>query len=265
MDPVISRQETFNKNITENIRLVLNMVDHLRLHTEDAEPSVSCAGKDPQVKNTRVSPDLPTEETVRSWSQIYSRHVDESDLKNTVAYHQQFLNLIRRSAEKKTNASAPRVLEIGLGHALMSIWLSRDCNCDVWGIDNDLNVLNSCMKTNTRLGGHARFILMDAFDLDLLKDRYFDVAFSQGTLEHFDNKAIIALLEQQLRVARTVVFSVPSADWPNRERGDERKLPLEDWRAILSAGRFTIASLEYYCDGMQIAGVLTDRHSGGST
>jgi hypothetical protein len=129
---------------------------------------------------------------------------------------------------------------------------------DVFGIDNDVDVLRYCIYNNKQLGGYAKFLLLDAFDLNILKKKEFDVAFSQGTLEHFDNKSIIKLLLKQLEIAHYVVFSVPSVNWTTREIGNERKMTLEEWRTLLNEGRFNILNLEYYKEDLHIVGVLSE-------
>jgi len=98
--------------------------------------------------------------------------------------------------------------------------------------------------------------LIDALDLDIFKDGYFDVAFSQGTLEHFDNETLFKLLSKQLAVARYVVFSVPSKFWPSREFGNERKIGVEDWKLLLDSAGFNVLYLDYYHEKTQIACVI---------
>jgi SAM-dependent methyltransferase len=126
------------------------------------------------------------------------------------------------------------------------------------GIDNEQFIVRKAIEVNKRLGGYAKFILMDAFDLDLFKDECFDIAFSQGTMEHFDNDQIINLLKKQVKVARYVLFSVPSVNWPKREFGNERKMTIEEWKVLLKDSGMRILHLDYYQDKSQIACVLED-------
>lgn len=99
---------------------------------------------------------------------------------------------------------------------------------------------------------------MDGRDLLLFKERSFDVAFSQGTLEHFDNDTIRRFLEAQLHVARAVVFCVPSRFRPHRDFGNERKMTLEEWRTVLEGCGVRIEHLEYYPqDRWHVAAAVT--------
>ena len=189
---------------------------------------------------------------------MYSGDITEEDLVNNIRYHEFFIELIKKYSELSAASRPARIMEVGLGNGTMSIYFSRDCNYDVYGIDNDIHVLNHNRKINKNLGGHAKFMLVDAFDLDLFQKKFFDVSFSQGTLEHFDNSSIIQLIHKQLEVSKYVLFSVPSLNWPTREFGNERKMSLEDWKVILKNDGFNVVELEYYKDDLHIVAVITD-------
>jgi SAM-dependent methyltransferase len=190
-----------------------------------------------------------------SWSEFYDREVSEQFLNENVAFHKEFAELIVEHARKSAGGRIPKLLEVGLGTATFSIHFSRNAY-DCTGIDNDPQVVIKSLETNRSLGGYARFMLIDALALDLLKDGYFDVAFSQGTMEHFDNETLARILANQLKVARYVVFSVPSPDWPDREYGNERKISVEEWRVLLESFGLNVLRLDYYHDKTQIACVL---------
>ena len=195
---------------------------------------------------------------ITKWSKLYSNDISEKDLMNNIEYHSYFIDLIRKYAKISAKLKIPKIIEIGLGNGTMSIFFSRNELCEVYGIDNDIEVLRYCIKNNKKLGGYAKFLLLDAFDLNLLKKKEFDVAFSQGTLEHFDNESIIKILSKQLEIATFVVFSVPSVNWATREIGNERKMSLDEWRTLLNEGGFNRLDLEYYKDNMHIVGVISN-------
>lgn len=195
------------------------------------------------------------EKATFSWSDFYSMEVTEKFLGDNVEYHGDFLALVAEYARKSSGGKTPRLIEVGLGTATFSVHFSRNAY-DCVGIDNDPQVVIKALETNRNLGGYARFMLIDALALDLLKDGYFDVAFSQGTLEHFDNETLFRLLSRQLQVARYVVFSVPSVHRAEREFGNERKMSVDDWKVLLESAGFNVLRLDYYREKTQIAGVL---------
>jgi hypothetical protein len=195
---------------------------------------------------------------ITKWGILYSNDISEKDLIDNIEYHSYFIDLIRKYAKISAKSKIPKIIEIGLGNGTMSIFFSRNELCEVYGIDNDIEVLRHCINNNKKLGGYAKFLLLDAFDLNLLKKKEFDVAFSQGTLEHFDNESIIKILSKQLEIATYVVFSVPSVNWTTSEIGNERKMTLDEWRTLLNEGGFNRLDLEYYKENLHIVGVISN-------
>jgi len=192
------------------------------------------------------------------WSELYSQEITEQDLNNNINHHADFINLIQKYAQQSAKDFPPKIIEVGLGNGTMSIYFSRNDNYTVYGIDNNIQVINNSINNNKKLGGHAKFMLIDAFNLDIFRDKFFDVSFSQGTLEHFDNESIIQLISKQLTIAKYVIFSVPSVNWPSREFGNERKMSIEAWKGLLSNEEFNVISLEYYNKDLHIVGVITN-------
>jgi len=126
-----------------------------------------------------------------------------------------------------------RVLEVGVGTGMMGVFLSQ-WGLDVTGVDNDTRVLEIAAALGKRLNGSVSLVQGDAFRLaDSLGDAQFDVAFSQGFFEHFDDEAIRELVRQQLAVASRVVFSVPGDGYPTRDFGNERLMSPARWASIL--------------------------------
>ncbi len=191
------------------------------------------------------------------WGEYYSEDISEEDLLGNINHHKHFISLIEEYAQKASGNNVPKLIEIGIGTATMSIYFSRR-QYEVMGLDNDINVIFNSLATNKRLGGHASFVMMDVNSLNLFSKKYFDVAFSQGTLEHFDNDGIIKILSKQLEAAKYVVFSVPSIHYPKSEFGNERKMTTEEWEVILKNGGFNIEKLEYYREDTQIVCIVTE-------
>lgn len=179
------------------------------------------------------------------WANFYRKDVTEEDLRGNIDHHDFFVRKIEEMALKESEG-APSLLEVGIGTATMSIYFSRKL-FNVVGIDNDPAIIAKAIRTNKSLGGYATFICIDATLLaDYFQPGIFDIAFSQGTLEHFDNKTLGLTLKSQLSVAKHVVFSVPSTYWPQRDFGNERRMTVEEWRRILEAQGFKIAEISYY-------------------
>jgi len=102
----------------------------------------------------------------------------------------------------------------------------------VIGIDNNTKLIEKARKNNSKFRGRAHFLIRDAFKLDF-PAKTFDICFSQGFLEHFTNEEIYLLIEKQLHIAKVIVASLPSIFYATKDRGDERLMPIEEWRQIL--------------------------------
>ncbi len=137
--------------------------------------------------------------------------------------HSQLLTAVRSRARGG-------VLEVGVGSGAQSAALSWRVD-RVVSIDNDQRILMAARPNLDRFGPRVRLIAADAFALPFPSDT-FGVAISQGLMEHFDDDGIAGLIREQLRVCRSVVFSVPSDRYPRQDVGDERLMPPDRWREI---------------------------------
>jgi len=137
-----------------------------------------------------------------------------------------------------------RALEVGCGTGRTSVFLSYR-GIDVTAIDRDEALLLKARQIARDLNGSIRLLRADAFRLPF-RDSSFDVCYHQGFLEHFSDEDIRRLLSEQLRVASSVVFSVPNNHYPQREFGDERLLRRKEWEQVIRGFRID-ASRNYYC------------------
>lgn len=152
-----------------------------------------------------------------------------------------------REAMRRANGS---LLEVGVGSGAQSALLSRWVPHTLT-IDNDARIMQAALPNLRRFGPRARVMGADAFQLPF-REGSFGVAISQGLMEHFSDEQIGGLVREQLRVSRSVVFSVPSDRYPRQDVGNERLMPPEEWRRIISAqvdpSRYTIAARYYRRD-----------------
>lgn len=143
------------------------------------------------------------------------------------------------------------ILEVGVGSGAQSALVSR------WGkrtvvIDNDRRIMAAARPNLQRFGRNVTLVAGDAFRLPF-RDGCFGVAMSQGLMEHFGDADIASLLLEQLRVCRSVAFSVPSDRYPRQDVGNERLLTPARWRDIVRTGlgntdEFRVRSRYYRAD-----------------
>ncbi|GFP25042.1 O-antigen chain-terminating methyltransferase [Candidatus Hakubella thermalkaliphila] len=161
---------------------------------------------------------------VKAWHTFYREEPSLKDLLFQLQVHCDLLESILAESPR-------RVLEVGCGMGRLSLFLSY-LGMEVTSVDNDEFVIARARRVNQQFKGRVAFVLAEAFNLPF-SNHHFDVAFSQGLLEHFSNADIRKLLSEQGRVAETVILSVPNENYPNRDLGDERLLSKQEWRRIL--------------------------------
>jgi SAM-dependent methyltransferase len=172
-----------------------------------------------------------------TWQDFYAGSYDLGAYLGNLARHSRFIESILADQPK-------RLLEVGTGSGTMPVFISS-LGYDVTSIDNDEAVLSVASKTSEAFRGSAHYELADAFNLPY-EDGDFDVAFSQGLMEHFSDDEIVRMLEEQLRVARAAVFSVPNNFYGQKDVGNERLLTKERWEQLVVG--FHVVKSENYHD-----------------
>jgi len=171
---------------------------------------------------------------VKSWAKYYEKFSLEKYVGNLFGQREFLVQITKDSPQK--------ILEVATGSGGMSIFLSQLGN-EVTAVDISSEIIVGAKANNETYGGRANFRVADAFKLPFA-DSSFDIAFHQGFLEHFGNTDIYKLLDEQLRVAKKVIFSVPNNFYGRRDFGDERLLSQKQWEQVLS-GYEIVSSTNY--------------------
>ncbi len=129
------------------------------------------------------------------------------------------------------------VLEVGCGSGLTSVALAEK-GLAVTCIDNSLDVLSNVSRLADFYNVNINTVSWNAKQLSPLPISHFDVAFSQGLLEHFSDDEIISALYRMSMAADTMIFEVPSEKWPlapssTLSFGDERFLSRKKWLFLI--------------------------------
>ncbi len=130
------------------------------------------------------------------------------------------------------------IIEMGCGLARDSFVLaSKRFNVTI--LDYNPRVIQLAKKNNKNLGLNLKIIKGDF--LRLRKSVKYDIVFHSGVLEHFDDKDIMKILHNQLKIAPLVIFSVPlwskfnEKYFKEKERIFRRLLTKREWSKILSS------------------------------
>ncbi len=173
----------------------------------------------------------------KSWAHFYNKEITLKEFLGNYYTVELFDEIIKLNPK--------RILEVGSGTGVMGILLSH-LGYDVVSTDNDKDVLELAKRNNTKFNGSVKFEFVDAFKTNY-KSKEFDVAYSQGFYEHFNNKDIKRLLDEQLRISKYVIISVPNKYYPEYDYGNERLISTNDWVRIFKKmnPKLKIRRLEY--------------------
>ncbi len=105
------------------------------------------------------------------------------------------------------------IVEFGSGSALLAILLSS-MGYEVLGVDSDPRVVEMARKNNERLGGRAKIERLDLFEAPKRLVKAFDLAYSEGVIEHYRGAELDKALEAHRDLGRKVMLVVPGQDDP---------------------------------------------------
>lgn len=171
------------------------------------------------------------------WREIYQNDVNKKGgnlpyILGKIKKKKKLINLIKKYSNKK-------IIECGSGTSVVSIYLASlgyevtaiDIEDDVIALSKrlakDYYALKDCKPK-------LKFVKKSIFKLAYLKNT-FDVAFSNGVLEHFSDEEIVEIIKQQLFVAKTTIIGIPTKYFSPKEAkyGNERVLELSYWRNLI--------------------------------
>jgi SAM-dependent methyltransferase len=178
------------------------------------------------------------------WNEFYEKHVLDARFLADVSIWQRrlFGMLLERSAPGQ------RCLETGSGTGVMSLYLALHQR-RVVALDMDrelLKRLHSPLAQGTWLSGVAADLLHLPF-----RDDSFDMVFSQGVLEHFDEDDFKQGLRDSMRVAPLVVLAFPSLGVKHPLFGNERLRSARRWTELIRP--FRILDYRAYDPGGRFA------------
>lgn len=184
----------------------------------------------------------------QEWTDFYGRPLTFKRYLWRIVNHLDFLyNIIQYKPRK--------VLEIGIGTAAHSFFINNFVPFVV-GIDNDLNIIKFAKYSNRCRGKDVKFLVADAFNLPF-KENSFSLCFSQGFFEHFNDIETNNLVNEQLRVANSTIFSIPSKNYESKDFGNEKLLTKKEWLQLLISGgkkRQFVINVKYSFTGLRLIG-----------
>ena len=168
------------------------------------------------------------------WYELYKKEIEKYKtpdhyIKYKIECKKDFINKVIKYSKNK------KVLEAGCGTGIMAGYLQKK------GLKVTVLDLNEKILTYAKeLAKESNIIIPcnytkgDILNLNYEKNT-FDISYSNGVLEHFNDEEIIKTLKQQMNISKYVIFGVPSNYFTRSENmyGNERRLTLDEWKKII--------------------------------
>ena len=170
----------------------------------------------------------------KSWFNYYQKN--KSITISNLLLHWFYLTNILFSRPKK-------MLEVGCGSADHSLFLKKLIpSLNVSLLDIDRRIINRLKKKLTKKIDKFYFCdLLKRVDLNKkFGQRQYDLIYSQGLMEHFNDQEFIKIIKNLLPYTNKMLHSLPSENYPTRDFGNEilrSREELEKLRLVFWAGR----------------------------
>jgi peptide deformylase/SAM-dependent methyltransferase len=166
-------------------------------------------------------------------------------INNQVSKRQELVDVLLDEAPPRA-----KILEAGCGTSALSVYLNK-CGFDVTCIDNSPDMLALARRCNQAVDGSVTYEQGDLFETGKQPGEY-DLVFSHGVLEEVGGPdAVVAAINEALRIGKTFVFSVPTIwDRSNSLNGTENLWTVHKWQSIIERSNGTLkhtkASFPYH-------------------
>lgn len=175
---------------------------------------------------------------LEDWYDVYCAQIEKSggnkiymDFK--IKHKKKLIKILKKESNNG------KIIEIGSGTGIICSKLAND-GYDVFGIDVNPKIIELAKQLEKEYFGENKvnFIQKSMFELDFPK-KSFDLCYSVGVLEHFDDEKIVDTIKQQLYISKKVIIVIPTKWFDDDEtlHGDDRFLELKYWRELINRGK----------------------------
>lgn len=168
------------------------------------------------------------------WYELYKIDIEEFPtpddyIKYKLKYKSIFIDKVIQYANNG------KVIETGCGTGLMAGFLQKK-GLKVTALDLSQKVLDYAeeIAKKSDIIAPCKYKQGDILNLKYKKNS-FDVSYSNGVLEHFNDDEIVETLKQQMNISKYVIFGIPSTYFNMNEKmlGNERGLTLDEWKNLI--------------------------------
>ena len=181
------------------------------------------------------------------WSNLYEKEIlsapsiDEF-IKQKLSTKKKIIKLINKYASNK------KIMELGAGTCVLALYISSLSNNKVDALDKDCDMISLSKKyfQSKFENSNINYLCDDIRNINV-KEKY-DVCYSIGILEHYNDDEIIELINKQTSISEYVIFGIPTKyfDEDKKMYGNERYLSLQYWRKIIKKSNCKIIEESSY-------------------
>jgi len=140
------------------------------------------------------------------WNRLWKREKSLKQFKMNSLFALRFDRLMKKHLEK-----GRKLLEIGCGGGKFLTYFNEQFDCEVYGIDYSPAGCELAKKNLESAGIKGTIICDDIFNCTQLEKESFDIVFSGGFIEHFDEtETVIAKHIEFLKPGGTLVIELPN-------------------------------------------------------
>ena len=174
---------------------------------------------------------------LEDWYDVYINQIEKSGgnksyMEFKIKHKKKLIKILKKESDNG------KIIEIGSGTGIVCSKLAND-GYDVTGLDVSEKIIELAKILEKEYFGEnkVKFMQKSMFELDF-PEKIFDLCYSVGVLEHFDDKKIIDTIKQQLHISKKVIIVIPTKWFDDDEtlHGDDRFLELKQWRKLIEAG-----------------------------
>ena len=159
----------------------------------------------------------------KRWADHYKRVFgNQAELEGNIFRHEVFIEELARWV-----ISGSRVLEIGTGSGSLAFPIAQ-AGVKVVSLDYEQEILDMAKVNAGLFNVDIEYVLGDALKLPY-GDGEFDLAYSHGLVEHFEEGEFLQVVSEHRRVAKMVVIGIPLKGCQDGFFGNERWFGRVEW------------------------------------
>jgi ubiquinone/menaquinone biosynthesis C-methylase UbiE len=150
-------------------------------------------------------------ELVKQYNKIWAKFAKDDKYRDDIIRHKKNRKKYHEIVSRYINEEEfPHIIEIGCGTSIdTNLIAEQNKSGKYFAIDISKNSISNILKINQYFHSHIHFLVGDTFNLPF-KENSFNLAFSQGLIEHFKNP--ITVIKEHMRVLKTggfLIINVP--------------------------------------------------------